>query len=683
MHPPESEWVVGKARKTVKTGYGSRRRMGKSFCSWPHRIEAASFSFRHTVAPREDSIVMTLPVDSKFIRRAVEACDLAALRAALLQASGDAELELLGPVSGLEPGDRARLIERSVHLLETELDGYTRRVPSDDELRRLMDLVLGGPTEEAHFEIRKKFLAFEPFSFLHERAAGSSPIPEDFEVAIIGAGLSGIAAAVQLERLGIPYVVYERREEVGGTWSANKYPDVRVDTLSITYEYSFDDHYPWPQYFANGAEVRDYIEFMARKYGVFDHVRVGHALEQADFDEGTSTWQLDLARSDGSRVRRRVRAIISAAGLFSTPKVPDIPGAESFQGALLHPTEWTDDIDVKGKRVAVVGNGSTGVQLLGSVAAEADCVHVLQRTPQWISPRMNYGRAVEPEVQWLLDHVPGYWNWCRYTSIIGLFTWHEDFLIPDPEWERKGGHITQKSEELRDFLIGYIKEEVGGRQDLIDRLIPDHAPMVRRPVVDNGWYRALTRENVELVTDEIVRFTPTGIETADGKHREVDLVIFATGYKIDQYLWPTEYHGEDGLNLRAQWDADSPRAYLGMMVPRFPNLFIMYGPNSQPVSGGVSLPSWMQIWSAYIGQCLLTLIDEGFSRVAVNEEAFREHNARLDEEASGLAFITDKGSVAKNYYVDAAGRLLVNTPFETRDLYPMMARPDRAEVEFS
>ena len=204
---------------------------------------------------------MTLEVDSGFIRRAVEACDLAALRAALLQISGDAELEALGPVAGLLPEDRERLIERAIHLLQTRLHECEPRVPSDEELRVLMDRVLGVPTEEGHFEIRKKFLAFEPFPFLHERSGDGPPIPEDFEVAIIGAGLSGISAAVQLERLGVPYVIYDRLDEVGGTWSLNKYPDVRVDTLSITYEYSFDDHYPWAQYFASGAEVREYIEF--------------------------------------------------------------------------------------------------------------------------------------------------------------------------------------------------------------------------------------------------------------------------------------------------------------------------------------------------------------------------------------------------------------------------------------
>jgi 4-hydroxyacetophenone monooxygenase len=310
-------------------------------------------------------------------------------------------------------------------------------------------------------------------------------------------------------------------------------------------------------------------------------------------------------------------------------------------------------------------------------------VHVFQRTPQWISPRPNYGRPIEPEVRWLFDNVPGYWNWCRYTSIIGLFTWHEDFLIPDPEWERQGGHITRQSEALRDFLIEYIREQTDGRSDLIEKLIPDYAPMVRRPVVDNGWYKALTRENVELVTDGIARLTKTGIETVDGKHRDVDIIVFATGFDVEKYLWPAEYHGENGANLRKFWSESSPRAYLGMLVPRFPNLFIMYGPNSQPVSGGVSLPSWFQIWAAYVGRCLITLIEGGYSKVAVSESAFEEYNARLDLEASGLAFITDKRSVERNYYVDASGRVLVNTPFETADLYAMMKTLNRDEIEFS
>ena len=626
---------------------------------------------------------MGTTVDAAFIRRAVEASDLAALRAALYQASGDPELAELGPVASLSPEDHARLVSRAAHLLETELDGYTLHVPSDEELRRLMDLVLGVPTIDGHFEIRRKFLAFETYPFLYDRPNNAAEIPEGFEVAIIGAGFSGIAMAVQLDRLGIPYVIYERRSEIGGTWSIHKYPDIRVDTLSITYEFSFEDQYPWNEYFARGEEVRGYLEFIAKKYGVFDRIRFEHDLEDATFNEDRSIWHLKLRRAGGAREEHEVKAVVSAAGLFSTPKLPDILGADEFEGTILHPTQWSSEYDLRGKRVAVIGNGSTGVQLVAPIAEEALRLHVFQRTPQWISPRPNYGRPIEPEVQWLFDNVPGYWNWCRYTSIIGLFTWHEDFLIPDPEWERQGGHITRQSEALRDFLIEYIREQTDGRSDLIEKLIPDYAPMVRRPVVDNGWYKALTRENVELVTDGIARLTKTGIETVDGKHRDVDIIVFATGFDVEKYLWPAEYHGENGANLRKFWSESSPRAYLGMLVPHFPNLFIMYGPNSQPVSGGVSLPSWFQIWAAYVGQCLTTMIEGGYSTVAVSESAFEQYNARLDIEASGLAFITDKGSVERNYYVDASGRVLVNTPFETADLYAMMKTPNRDEIEFS
>jgi 4-hydroxyacetophenone monooxygenase len=261
-------------------------------------------------------------------------------------------------------------------------------------------------------------------------------------------------------------------------------------------------------------------------------------------------------------------------------------------------------------------------------------------------------------------------------------TWHEDFLIPDPEWEKKGGHITQKSEELRDFMIDYIKEQLGDRPDLLEQLVPDYAPMVRRPVVDNGWYKALTRDNVDLVTSGIERITKKGIETSDGKHHEVDLIVSATGFEVDQFLWPAEYHGEKGMNLRDYWGPRSPRAYLGMMVPHFPNFFILYGPNSQPVSGGVSLPSWFQIWAAYIAQCLDTMFEEGHAQVAVKESAFEKYNADLDAYGSELAFIKDTRSVERNYYVDGDGRLVVNTPYETAELYASMKAPNRDELEF-
>ena len=488
---------------------------------------------------------MAPALDSEFIRRAVNASDLEALRAALYQASGDPTLARFGPVVGLAPDERAALVERAITLLQTNLDQYAARVPSDEEVRKIMDMILGEPTRDEHFEVRSKMLAFENYPFLYEPESGRPQVPEDFSVAIIGVGPAGIAMAVQLDHLGIDYTVYEKRAEIGGTWSRHAYPDIRVDTLSITYEFSFDEQYKWSEYFARGAEVRGYLDYMARKHGVFERIRFEHDLTSASFQEEQGRWNLAFGRPGDAQVEATHNVVVTASGLFATAKKPNIPGIENFKGQILHPTEWPDDAKLAGKRVAVLGNGSTGVQLLAPVAREAESVHLFQRTAQWISPRPHYGEAIEPEVRWLLDTVPGYWNWCRYTSMINIFNWHDDFLTPDPEWEEQGGTITRKSDELREILIDYIKSQVGDRPDLIEKLIPDYPPMLRRPVVDNSWYKTLTRDNVELVTEGIQRLTENGIETADGTHREIDALILATGFDVSTYLWPATYTGRE------------------------------------------------------------------------------------------------------------------------------------------
>ena len=247
-------------------------------------------------------------------------------------------------------------------------------------------------------------------------------------------------------------------------------------------------------------------------------------------------------------------------------------------------------------------------------------------------PREKYGAPIEPELHWLIDNFPGYWNWARYMAIAALFQTHR-FLIPDEEWKAQGGKFNPLNDKLRDDLTAYIKAQTGGRQDLIDKLIPDYAPFSRRPVVDNGWYKALTRDNVELVTDSISRLTPKGVETEDGTLYDVDVIVTATGFEVIQYLWPTEYTGKGGVNIHDFWSKDGPRAYLGMMTPNFPNMFMIYGPNSQPVSGGTGLPIWYVIWSAYSAQCMVRMIEEGRSRVEVKAEAYERYNEALDAEA--------------------------------------------------
>lgn len=354
-------------------------------------------------------------IDTDYIRQAVEYSDLAALRVAIFQACGDTEIAALGPVAQLSPEDRSRLIERCIELLSTDLSSWSLRTPSDAEIYSMLDMVLGKPTELGDFELRKMVLSFEDFPGFAEWPTPEIKAPEGFHVAIIGGGFNGIATGVQLEQLGIDFTVYERREELGGTWAINRYPDIRVDTLSSSYEFSFEKDYQWDEYFARGPEVRAYLTHIANKFGVMDHVKHGHDLIEARFNDDTKLWRVTFRLTDGSTESRDVNAIVSAAGLFANPSFPNFPGIENFGGLVIHPTQWPEGIDLSDKRVAVIGNGSTGVQLLGRVTEMSKHVTMFQRTPQWISPRDKYGKHVEPESRWLINTMPGYWNWCRIT----------------------------------------------------------------------------------------------------------------------------------------------------------------------------------------------------------------------------------------------------------------------------
>ena len=624
---------------------------------------------------------METTVDSAFIRRAVELADLNAVRVALYQHTKDPEIAALPTAINLDDAQRELLIAKAAAWLEENARPGMPPEPPEDELRTLCNMATGEQMGDLEFAARRDLPAFKDFPFTTDWTDAKPTIPEGFMVAVIGSGFSGLAMGVQLQRLGIPYVVLERRPEPGGTWSVNRYPDIRVDRISITYEFSFEKDYRWTEYFGRGKEVREYLEMVSKKFGVFENTRFSRELKQATWDEDRDVWVLEVDSPDGIETIE-ANAIVNGVGTFANPKFPQFEGHESFTGEILHPARWPDGWNATGKRVAIIGNGSTGVQLLAPIAADADHVTVFQRTPQWISPRDKYGKAVEPEILWLIDNFPGYWNWWRYMAIAALFGTH-NFLVPDEEWVKQGGKFNPLNDKMRDDLTAYIKAQTGGRQDLVDKLIPDYAPFSRRPVVDNGWYQALTRDNVELVTDAIVRLTPEGIETADGTVHAVDTIVTATGFDVMKYLWPADYIGTDGLSIHEFWSKDGPRAYLSMMTPQFPNMFMLYGPNSQPLSGGTGLPIWYVIWSAYSAQCIVRMLEQGKSRVEVKVDAFERYNEALDEEASKLLLLQEEGAPDKNYYVNEFGRLQVNAPWYGPEYHRMCTNVDWDDLELS
>lgn len=624
-----------------------------------------------------------------YLERAVECADTNALRMALYQATRDAEIAAITPERVFGPttdtvvfsdDDIALIRAKAVEYLLTEPDEAALPIPSRDEIIELLEMAEARKLGPDDLIMRHHIPAFADMPF-QAQWTGEKVIREGYHVAIVGAGFAGIAMGVQLARLGIPFTVYERRAEVGGVWSINTYPDVRVDTLNCTYEYSFEKKYPWTEYFARQSEVRAYLDHVARKHGVYEHIRFGSDVQAARFDETTQRWTLTV-RGQDSVADVEADVVVAASGVFATPRELPVAGVSEFTGQIVHTTAWSEDIEYAGKKVAIIGNGSTGVQLLSKVAEKAASVAVYQRTPQWISPRTNYGVPLAEELQWLIQTMPFYWNWNKYVA--GMSTIDlRNVLMPDAEWMANGGDVSERNDMLRKILVGYISSQVDGRQDLIDQLVPDYPPMTRRPVVDNNWYASLTRNNVELVTNPIDRMTDTAIVTADGKARDADLVIAAVGFQTEKYLWPTQYYGIGGVTLEDVWTAQGARAHLGMTVPGFPNMFMLYGPNSQPVASGSGLPTWFEIWTRYIAECIVGLLENGRSSMVVRQDAFEDYNDQLQEEAEKLIYLLPNAAMEKNYYVNEFGRLQTNAPWNGEKYYEMCASPDESHFEFT
>ena len=497
----------------------------------------------------------------------------------------------------------------------------------------------------------------------------SDEILRKFHVTIVGCGISGIAAAVQLNRLGIPYTIIERRDGIGGTWWINDYPDARVDITSYLYQFKFEKQYPWGSFFAPRDATLAYLEHVAKKHGITDHVRLRTEVTDAAWDEKEAVWLVKVRSDNGNVETLRSNVVLNATGVFATPKLPDIKGIESFRNAIFHSTSWDKTFQYADKRVAVIGNGSTGTQLMPKLAESAKSLTQFQRTAQWVLPVNNYKGEVPQWTQYLMERIPYYWNWYCYSQF-QTASKMQGLTVYDREWQAKGGRINERNDKLREFLKEYIRAKTGGDNELYQNLLPTFAPLGRRAVIDNGWYDALMRDNVELVTQPIERFTTDGIVTADGVERKFDLVVLAAGFQVSKFLWPINYVGRQGTTLESLWQKDGARSYLGMMLPKYPNFFMFYGPNSQARGGGFY--SWAEVWARFALNLIVQMVEKGANSVEVTTTAFEEYNAAMDAESKNLI----RGEEAKgSYYLNEYGRLSVNTPWLSEDYHAMLAEP--------
>lgn len=614
--------------------------------------------------------------DETAARKALAYANTNVLRIALLQATGDPELAQMNvvkqpywagayevPALAAEHDETVR--EKAIAFLKA--GGRSGcDVPDDAPLRRLMALMTGGPVEDWIFHFGKEELNLEPMP-RGTRWTAAEPDADQrnaVDVVIIGAGAAGLVTAIQLKRLGIPFTIIERNADVGGTWWTNDYPDARVDIPSHHYQLTVTQGHPWRHWFAPQSELLEYLRAIAEQFDLRQHIRFNTELTEATWDEQSSRWTYSLRTSDGTVEKHGARVLVSAAGLFNEPNTPDIPGIETFGGRIFHTTQWEHDFDYTGKRVGIIGVGCTGAQLMPAIARKAAQVDIFQRSPHWVSRLEGYRDEIPAEIQWLLDNIPHYWNWHCFNVFYTLYGDDGSLQHVDSEWREKGGLINPKNDKLREAIRENIHVEFSDDPAFAEKLIPSWPPFAKRLVVDNGWFDALKEPHVSLVTEGIDRITDAGIVTSDGVLHELDLIVLAGGFKAERYLWPVQYKGRDGITLEQAWAHDGARAYLGVTMPDFPNMFIVYGPNMQPRAGG--LFAWLEIWARYAVQAIAHMIEDGHMRIECRRENYIAYNQRLDDAQGSCIWGLDG---IKSYYINEQGRQVVNNPLRPSETY--------------
>ncbi len=474
------------------------------------------------------------------------------------------------------------------------------------------------------------------------------------DIAIVGAGFSGIGTAIRLRRAGITsFTVFDKSDRVGGTWRDNTYPGSGCDVPSHLYSYSFERRSDWSRHFPKQPEILDYLEDCVDRNHLRPHLRLGMELAAATWDDHTARWTLRFA--DGSE--HTAHAVVFGLGQLNRPRYPDIPGHEAFRGEAFHSARWNHDHDLTGRRVAVVGNGASAIQFAPHVVRQAAHVTQFQRSANWIGPKPD--GPFTARQQWLLRHVPGIELGVRARIYA---TFETRFLAL-----RQGSRLGELG---RKGLLRYLETQVSD-PDLRAKLTPDYPVGCKRILISNDYLRALTKDNVDVVTEAITTIDEHGLVTADGTHHEVDTIIYATGFESTGFLEPVEIRGRGGRSLHEEW-AGGADAYLGTTVHGYPNLFVLYGPNTN--LGHNSIIYMVESQLNHVLGVLSWLRRDGVDWAEPTAAAQAAYNADLDRALDKTVWAAGCDS----WYKTASGRITNNWPDHTFRFRTATRHPDYA-----
>ena len=620
------------------------------------------------------------------IRAAVAQADPVPLLASVAFITGDMSLlrddlrpnteMILDPLAGLTEEKMAEMRELAVAALAQYRDAGcpAPEHPSEDALRTMITYVVGEGAADTsgYYDVLYEELALEGSDTRKPSWTKADIAPDsDFRVAIVGAGMSGLCAAHRLDQAGIEYVIFEKNRDVGGTWFENVYPGCRVDVPNHLYSYSFAQTNHWPHFFSAQPTLLEYFQACADALDIRKNIRFSTEVVTADWDEADGAWHVLVRNPDGSEETVTYNAIISAVGQLNRPRWPDIEGRDDFAGDYFHSAEWDHSIDLNGKRVIVIGTGASAAQFIPTVADQASELVIFQRTAPWFAPSPNYHDEVPEGLRWVLTHVPSYARWDR----LWLFWRSHEGLLPmatvDESWDQGERSVSMQNDMIREFLTMAIRMDFP-EDELFNKVVPNYPPIAKRIVRDNGiWSRTLHRDHVQLITDRIDRITEKGVKAVDGTEYVCDVLIYGTGFTASSFLTPMKLRGTEGRDLHETWDGDA-RAYLGITVPHFPNLYLMYGPNTNIVING-SITYFSECETHYILESIKMLLQRGVKSMDCKPDVHDAYNVRIDDANRKMAWGASKVSA---WYKNAKGRVTQNWPFSLLEYWQQTREPD-------
>jgi cation diffusion facilitator CzcD-associated flavoprotein CzcO len=479
------------------------------------------------------------------------------------------------------------------------------------------------------------------------------------EVAIIGAGMSGLCMGIRLARRGIDdFLILEKSPDIGGTWHDNTYPGACSDVPAVLYSYSFAPNPDWSRLFPPHNEIKAYFKRCAEDFGLLPKLRLSTTVERAAWREDEGHWQLQLA---GGGILR-ARSLVSALGQLNVPNIPDFPGRETFAGRSFHSARWAPDVDLTGKRVAVIGNAASALQFIPRIAKQTQHLYVYQRSANYVIKRGD--RAYTGFERWLFRTLPFTQKFMQGLIYLRGEALFYPVLRNDANWL-----LSLWEKWCRDY-----REEEIADPGLRARLTPDYRLGCKRILISDDYFSAYREPGVELVTSPITAMNAHGVATEDGVERPVDVVIYATGFRTSAMHSAVEYRGVDGRTLQEAW-ADGAHAYRGVCTHGFPNFFMLYGPNTNLGSNSIIFMVERQV--DYVVDCIDKLLKHRLRALDVNDRVERVYNERMQGELAQTVWVAS----CESWYKNAAGKVVNNWPRSTLAYRWHMRSPDFADFD--